>query len=1244
MRPGRYLLALVAVALAVAATWAVIQATGVIRPFPLLLVAVIVSSWFGGRGPGLLASVLGTLASDLLFIEPVLQINFDLTSLTNLAVFLVLALWIATMNEWLAGARRRAEQMAERLRVSEERYRSVLHTAGEGIWLVDAEGRTTYANGLMGDLLGYNPDELLGRTPPEFIDPDRRAEAETYFALQREGVRSQRDLRFQRRDGAALWAIVSASPLEAPEGGFGGALYMITDITARRQVQEALQKSEERFRALFESASEAVVIVNEAGEIVLVNSRAESTFGYSRAELLGRPVEVLLPGELHAIHARHRRAYLSSPHTRPMGAGLELVGRRQDGHEFPVEVSLSHVETSEGPLIMALINDITERRRAERAIGESREQFEIILRSVAEGITAQDASGALIFANDAAARLIGFPSAEALLGTPVAEIMQRYEVLDEDGRPVPLTELPGRRALRGEDPPPLVLRFRPRGGGGEHRYSVVDATPVFDDRGRVRFAINVFHDVTERRRAELERARLIEELERQRQRLNNLVANVPGVVWETHGPAGAQRVTYVSEYAEQLLGYSREEWTRTPNFWLSIVHPDDRTRVLGETDAIADAGRGTIQFRWLTREGQPLWVETQAVAVRGDDGQVVGLRGVTLDISARKRAELERLQLANHLSLLLESTGEGIYGVDRLGMCTFINSAAARMVGYEPSELIGVNLHHTIHHSYGDGRPYPEVACPVTRTVSQGDGFRGEEHLWRRDGSAFPVDYSSYPLRVGGRIEGAVVIFTDNSERQRAERERAELLERERAARLDAEAAQQRLSFLAEASTVLGSSLDYETTLANVASLAVPYIADWCAVYLSEEDGVLRVLRELAIAHVDPARADWAREMQQRYPLDPHAPYGPPAVVRTGVPELVPEITNAMLAESAQDEEHLALLERVGFRSYMCVPLRAHGRVLGAISFIAAESGRRLGGPDLVLAESLAQRAAVAVENARLYQGAQEAVRVREQFLSIASHELRTPVTVIQGYTQGLARLVRRQLAEAPNGDSGEPESLALPRRRLTDNLQKMEEAIRRLTTLIDELLDVGRFLQKRRLAITPQRMELVALIHGVIDGVRVRLRSGQYPANIALQLDVPETPVWGDWDPGRLEQVLVNLIDNAIKYSPAGGEVRVSLAVEAGEAAPEQRWAHLSVRDEGIGIALDQQVQLFQPFVRAANASARNFPGLGLGLAISKEIVEHHGGRIWVESAGLNTGSTFHVALPDASIRAGEALADRPA
>ncbi|MGN6561571.1 MAG: GAF domain-containing protein, partial [Thermomicrobiales bacterium] len=298
--------------------------------------------------------------------------------------------------------------------------------------------------------------------------------------------------------------------------------------------------------------------------------------------------------------------------------------------------------------------------------------------------------------------------------------------------------------------------------------------------------------------------------------------------------------------------------------------------------------------------------------------------------------------------------------------------------------------------------------------------------------------------------------------------ERARLFAAERQARAAAEAAQGRLAFLAEASAILAVSLEYETTLASVAELAVPRLGDWCVVDIV---GAGETLRRLAVVHADPARASLARELHEHYPPEPTATRGVLQVIRHGQPELVPDVTAEWLAEAVQHPDALRIIDTLGLASLMIVPLTARGRTFGAITLVSATPDRRYDRADLALAEDLGRRAALAVENARLYRESQQAIRARDHFLTVAAHELRTPLTTIRGSAELLLRRVQ-------NPDR------TLERAALGERLQKLLDGVDRMASLATRLLDVTR-MQGGAFAIDPEPCDLAAIVAGVVERTR---------------------------------------------------------------------------------------------------------------------------------------------------------------
>lgn len=439
------------------------------------------------------------------------------------------------------------------------------------------------------------------------------------------------------------------------------------------------------------------------------------------------------------------------------------------------------------------------------------------------------------------------------------------------------------------------------------------------------------------------------------------------------------------------------------------------------------------------------------------------------------------------------------------------------------------------------------------------------------------------------------------------------------------------LRFLAEASELLAASLDSAATLASVARLVVPRMADWCAVDTLGEDGAIQ--RQLMV-HADPSKVATARYFADRYPPDPNAAAGVSNVLRTGQAELYTEMSEEMIASAARDPEHLRLMRVLGLKSVMIVPMVAHGRSVGALTLVAAQSGRHYDASDLPLAEALARRAALAIDNARLHGALQRQMqvhlalndelsrlaeerdqlrrlaeqrvgaledlgRLKEEFIATASHDLKAPLTAIRGYTQ---LLLRRTRAAAPDLE------------QVVHGLGVIESQTEAMTKLLDHLLDASR-IQAGVLELRTAPCDLSECLTTVL----ARLSPSEAER---VDVELPDAPLAGEWEKERIEQVLANLIGNALKYS--ADTARVKVAVERGP-----RGVDVAVSDRGMGIPREELPRLFERFHRTPQARASGLPGTGLGLYICWGIVVAHGGHIWAESAGPGRGATFRFSLP---------------
>ncbi|MGK4007735.1 GAF domain-containing sensor histidine kinase [Sorangium sp. So ce1036] len=499
--------------------------------------------------------------------------------------------------------------------------------------------------------------------------------------------------------------------------------------------------------------------------------------------------------------------------------------------------------------------------------------------------------------------------------------------------------------------------------------------------------------------------------------------------------------------------------------------------------------------------------------------------------------------------------------------------------------------------------PYPELARPglVTWHFSlEGQGESGASSLILCfDGEPpFAPQYRGMMRRLAATFRTALVHRLLYARMIENERERARHLAAAEAGRAAAEAAQRRAAFLSEASRLLSSSLNYEATLVRVARLPVPFVADWCMVDVLEREGMLR---RAVVAHADPQKSELARLLQGPTPLDAVLPVGVARVLSTGEAVLC-ELAGAEGERASRDSEppasaSEALLRELGLQRYISVPLVTRGAMLGVLTIASGRDDLPYGPDDRALAEDLGRRAALAIDNARLYESAQRAIRAREELVAVVSHDLKSPLATIVMNTS----LLRRKL---PSSD----ESAEL--RRPVERIQKSAD---RMNRLIRDLLDLAK-LDGGHVSIQPVAHDVAGLVSDAIELLREEAAEKSLRLEQGIELGVERALC----DRDRILQVIANLVGNAIKFTPAGGEITL-------RAQPWGREVLLSVRDTGPGIPEDQRSRIFERYWQAKETAHQ---GTGLGLSIAKALVEVHGGRIWVESE-VGEGSTFFFTLP---------------
>ncbi|QEG31319.1 Autoinducer 2 sensor kinase/phosphatase LuxQ [Gemmata obscuriglobus] len=805
--------------------------------------------------------------------------------------------------------------------------------------------------------------------------------------------------------------------------------------------------------------------------------------------------------------------------------------------------------------------DVTDQRRAEAAVRESSDRFAIVARATNDAVWDWDMRTNGVWWNEGVTTLFGHARHD--VGGDAA---WWYEHIHPDDRERVVT---GVHAVidRGGASWSDEYRFRKADGGYA---TVLDRGHAIHEGGKTVRLVGAMQDVTERRRAE-------EQLRDSEQRFRSLFESMDEgycVVEPVLDPAGAAvdyRYLLVNPALEAHTGLkdivgrtAREIMPTHERHWIEgYARVAETGRPFRRTDRVADLGR---------------WFDVSAFRVGPPGSRQVGV--LFTDISDRKRAEAMLREKDERLQLLVDRARDyAVLVTDRDGRVIEWAGGAEGITGFAPADVLG--------------RPADVIFTPADRAagvparemeLAAREG-RAEDKRWhvRKDGSEFFADGVMVPLRdEDGALHGFGKVFRDATPRKRTE---------------------EGVQFLADASASLAELVDYQSTLQRIANLAVGGFADWCVVDLVDEDG----RRErLAVTAAEPADVSAARAADT--PADPAgAAEVVPHVLRTGEPEVVTDLAEADPATAPQGPERLEKLRALGVRSYMCVPLRSRGRVIGGMTFLSSSPRRRFGPDELRVAQNLAERVTVAIENAQLYRTLQEQDRRKDEFLATLAHELRNPLAPVRNGVQ-ILRL------------SGVGEAAGR-------TLNMMDRQLGHLTHLVDDLMDVAR-VSSGKVVLRNDRVSLKAVVDAAVETSRQAVEA----AGHEFVLRVAAEPLLLSADHTRLVQVLANLLNNAAKYTPQGGRIVLSAQRDGGDAV-------VTVSDTGVGIPADMLPKVFELFAQVGTSIERSQGGLGIGLTLVKRLVEMHGGTVRAESPGPGRGSTFTVRLPLAA-----APADAPA
>jgi PAS domain S-box-containing protein len=1143
--------------------------------------------------------------------------------------------------------RKRAE---EALRQREKELTDFIENSTVGLHWVGADGRILWANQAELDLLGYTHEEYIGHHIAEF-HADEPIIGDILNRLMNKETLHDYEARLRCKDGSIRHVLINSNVMWEGDR-FVHTRCFTRDITERKLAEEELHEARRQLEVLLaqeraaraeaerqrdftrhvlEDAPIAIGVMEGADHrFTLVNRFTCELTGLSEEQFLGRPHREVLPEADKVVGPM-----LDRVHTTGFGETDEVEvalpnGRRQ---LLVTWTALPGKDGRDGS-VLYLSLDITERKKAEARLRESEARFAKAFSASPLVLTISSLkTGKLLEVNDTFVSVTGFTREEAI-GRTTVELGLWAKPRDREEE---IARVRQSGQVRGAE---YIFRVR----DGREIVGLLSAEQI--EIGGETFALTVIQDITARKRAEV----ALRESEMQ---LRTLADAVPQLVWMAE-PDG--HIFWYNQRWYEYTGKTPEEMEGWG--WQSVHDPKMLPHVLERWRASLESGEPfEMEFPLKGADGVFRWFLTRVNPLRDSQGRIVRWFGTNTDVDEQRLAAKEREQLLEseqqarskaevaldlhrsveeRLGLLVEASDVLLGSLSLEAVQPAILDLSRRLISADAYAIwrqefqsgtwrivscAGMSESYYEQMIRGAGQTHPMPDEPVVaEDVTEMPLLAMRRELYEAEGIKSLL---AVPLRIHGRVSGTLTFYY-RQPHQFSETEvrvasalanlagsaisTAELYEEQSQMRAAAEAAERRAQLLAEASTLLASSLDYETTLAQVANLAVPGLADWCAVdMLGEDNSIIR----LAVAHTDPTKIEWANELQQRYPPNPEDERGVPGVLRTGKSELYSEIPDEMLVASALDEEHLRIMREIGFTSAMIVPLSVRGKTFGAITFVTDESKRPYEAADLAFAEDLGRRAAVAIENARLYRDAQESNRLKDEFLATVSHELRTPLTAILGW----AHMLR----------AGQ-----LDEKSATHALETIERNARSQSQLIEDLLDVSRIITGK-LRLDVRQVDPGSFIESAVEAVRPAAEA----RNVRIQKVIDTGIVTVAGDPARLQQVVWNLLSNAIKFTPKGGRVQVRLQ-------RVNSHVEIAVCDTGIGIKPEFLPHVFERFRQADQTTTRHHGGLGLGLAIVRHLVELHGGTVEAESAGEGQGATFVVRLPIVPVYHKEAQSER--
>ncbi|MEJ2452153.1 MAG: PAS domain S-box protein, partial [Gammaproteobacteria bacterium] len=652
------------------------------------------------------------------------------------------------------------------LRESEEQLKLALEGANDGLWDWDIRTNSVYYSPRWQTMLGYEPGDIKPHINAKetLIHPDDFDSVKQKLQEHLSGKSAiyQSEHRVKTRDEQWIWILDRGKVVEHDRDGKPlRAVGTHTDITERKQAEEAVRERETRIAAILDTAVDGIITINEEGNIETFNPAAEKIFGYEASDVLGRNISLLMSGEDRELHDTYMKRYLTSNEPRILGVRREVTGLRADGTSFPMQLAVSEMRLGNRRHYTGIIRDITLTRQAEKLLQDTMAFKQGILDSAKLSIISTDARGIIQTFNAAAQQLLGYSQHE-LIGKVTPEIFHDRDEISQ--RSIMISGELGQYVRPGFET--FVAKAR-IGIADEQQWTyisksgkrfpvVLTMTALHDKHDNIIGFVAIARDISRQQQAE-------EEISRFKTTLDMTLDCV-----FMFSPENL-RFFYVNQGALEQVGYSYNELLRMTPVDIITEHDEQSFRRL--LRPLIDGTRNAVTFESYHRHQNgnliPVEIFLQYIYPVDQEPRFVA---IVRDITERRRTAENLAHAEERARLLLESAGEGIYGLDLQGNITFVNPATARMLGYDAIDLIGKRMHDFAQYSYQDRSEYPYRFSPTYKAITEGDIQRvSNEVMWRKDGSCFPVEYTVTPIRKNNDIAGAVVIFNDITERKKVE-------------------------------------------------------------------------------------------------------------------------------------------------------------------------------------------------------------------------------------------------------------------------------------------------------------------------------------------------------------------------------------------------------------------------------------------------------------------------------------------